>query len=324
MRRIGLVFCLFFAAAPARAQLNLPMPGFSTTPVSNAGSTLSPPAASTPTAPSYTVHQSTPGLYLFGGPGEVKASTTTAKKSLKEPLIISGAVLTPTAYRPRMWPGLGPSVDMNAAYYIGRLYGRNSLNWTTDKTNYIDRLGVWFLSIDGKMQIQHETARIPAVAAGAEGIYSFRDAPQPSVNTPGVTVKVSAPTTKTLAGAYLVASKKIFGQYWSAGYERGNAGNRVGFLSEFLTPEALTFSGHPNSKEATDTTWFGSVILFPRTSYPIKMEYMKFAGAPLNPFLVNLRIGSLLHLNFDISYLKFDGGYDVLGNFGFRYSLYPQ
>ena len=133
MRRLLSLF-LLFAAASAHAQTPLGMPGlgpgigFSTGPASNFGS--SPITTSSPTVPSYNVHQSTPGLYLFGAPGQVQTSTAAAK-SLKEPLIISGAVLTPTSYRPRMWPGLGPSVDINAAYYIGRLYGRNSLSWTT-------------------------------------------------------------------------------------------------------------------------------------------------------------------------------------------------
>lgn len=257
-------------------------------------------------------------------PAQVQTSTQPARKAWREPLNVGGAVLTPTAYRAWGKPGPGLSADMNAAYYIGRLYGRNSLTWTTDKTNFIDRIGVWFLSVDGKMQIQPEERWVPAVGVGAEGVYVFRDAPQPSLQSPTVAVKVSAPTTKALSGAYGVFSKKVLGQYWSLGFERGNAGNRVSFLSEFLTPQALTFSGHLGQTVQASSVLFASVILFPSTSFPIKIEHMRFQGAPVGPTLTNFRIGGILHLNFDISYLKFAGGYDVLGMFGFRYSLYPK
>jgi len=86
----------------------------------------------------------------------------------------------------------------------------------------------------------------------------------------------------------------------------------------------LTRSGHPGKKVEPTNVYFASGILFPKSFYPVKVEYMKFAPAPLSPYLVNLRIGSLLRLNFDISYLKFKGGYDILGMFSFRYSLYPK
>ena len=70
-------------------------------------------------------------------------------KGIIPPAALSGVVMTPTAYRgtdQENRPGLG--LDANAVYYIGRLYGKNDMS--SHPTNYIDRVGVWFLSADGK------------------------------------------------------------------------------------------------------------------------------------------------------------------------------
>ena len=66
---------------------------------------------------------------------------------------LSGIVLMPTAYRGRGRNSIGLGLDFNAAYYIGRLYGKNTYSWTTEKKNYLDRVGVWLLSADSKMQV---------------------------------------------------------------------------------------------------------------------------------------------------------------------------
>ena len=50
---------------------------------------------------------------------------------------------------------------------------------------------------------------------------------------------------------------------------------------------------------------------------------VKFNGAPLNPWLVNFKVGYFLKLNFDIALLKYQGGYDLLGVLQFRYNYFP-
>ena len=113
--------------------------------------------------------------------------------------------MTPTAYRGldrANRPGLG--LDINAAYYIGRLYGKNSLDKNV-KTNYLDRLGVFFVSADGKIQVQSEGKYRPAMAVGGRATVTARDSPQPTV----VTVQVSGETTRALTDAYWVVSKNI-------------------------------------------------------------------------------------------------------------------
>ncbi|MBI4056234.1 MAG: hypothetical protein HY399_01650 [Elusimicrobia bacterium] len=270
----------------------------STAPVSAAQET--PSSASAPSPPAATAHP-------------------------EPPTSLSGMVLMPNAYRGYGKNAIGLGLDFNAAYYIGRLYGKNSLSWTTAKTNYIDRVGQWFLTVDGKMQIQTEQGWRPALAAGAQGTFAFRDAPQPTLNSPSVSLKVDQKKTKGLGGIYVVASKRWFPKWiTSFGYMEGNAADQLSLLSEFLTPEALKFSGHPGQEATSHNLLFGGVTWLVSGSYPVVVEWIKPQGAPANPMLLNFRLGQFLKLNFEISYLTYQGGWDLLGMFQFRYSYFPR
>jgi hypothetical protein len=247
-------------------------------------------------------------------------------KPATPPAAVSGIIITPTAYRGAgkyTTPGMG--LDFNAIYFIGRLYGRNSFENSVRKTSYIDRLGVWLLSAEGKMQVQSEARWRPAVAVGAHGHLMFRDAPQPTVNTPTVSLNVDQKTTKTLSDAYVVASKNIKGVRVSAGYMMGSTGDIPAQLTEFLAPQALEFyAGRRGDRTWSRSMPFASILYLPKPAYPLGVEFIKFNGAALNPILVNLKLGYFLKLNFDVSYLKFNGGYDVLGTFQFRYNHFPR
>lgn len=241
------------------------------------------------------------------------------------PAALSGVVMTPTAYRgvnQYNTPGLG--LDINAMYFIGRLYGKNSLS--TRQTNFIDRLGVWNLSADAKMQVQSETDLRPAMAVGAQGIFTFRDAPQPAIAQPNVTVNVSADTTRALGETYVVATKKLWKARVSGGYSYGNAAERIALLTEFLSPQSLQFSlggVNPIEAKAKDTV-FASVMFLPKPSYPLAVEVIRPNGMPRKPILFNFKLGYFLKLNFDVSYLRFQGGWDLLGQFQFRYTHFPR
>ncbi|MBI5881907.1 MAG: hypothetical protein HZB91_02235 [Elusimicrobia bacterium] len=249
-----------------------------------------------------------------------------ADKPQTPPAAVSGIIITPTAYRGAgkyTTPGMG--LDFNAIYFIGRLYGHNSFENSVRKTNYIDRLGVWLLSAEGKMQIQSETRWRPAMAVGAHGHLMFRDAPQPSINTPTVSLQVNQKTTKTLSDAYVVASKNIKGVRVSAGYMMGSTGDIPAQLTEYLTPQALEFyAGRRSDRAWSRSMPFASILYLPKPAYPLGVEIIRFNGAALNPVLVNFKLGYFLKLNFDVSYLKFNGGYDVLGTFQFRYNHFPR
>lgn len=247
-------------------------------------------------------------------------------KLVPPPSAVGGVFLTPTAYRGagrHVNPGL--ALDVNAAYFIGRLYGKNSFASSPRKTNYIDRVGLWTLTTDGKMQVQSEGTLRPAVAVGGQAMLVFRDSPQPTVETPGVSVKIDAKSTRVLTDGYFVASKKLGPIRASAGVMQGTMGELAAELTEFLRPEALRFyANRPGAEVHSRTVPFASALYLYKTDFPLGVEVMKFNGAPLNPVLVNFKLGRFLKLNFDLAVIKFQGGYDLLGVFQFRYNHFPK
>lgn len=248
-------------------------------------------------------------------------------KIVTPPTAVGGVILTPTAWRGAgrfLTPGL--ALDVNAAYFIGRLYGKNNYPDAPRKTNYIDRIGLWTLTADGKMQVQSESDIRPAVAVGGQAMLVFRDSPQPTVTTPGVSVKIDTKTTKILTDGYFVASKSFYKVRASAGVMNGTMGDLAANLSEFLTPEALKFylRDTAGTQVRSRTIPFGSVFYLIKPDYPIGVEVMKFNGAARNPMLIDFKIGRFLKLNFDLALLKYQGGYDLLGLFQFRYNHFPK
>ncbi len=243
------------------------------------------------------------------------------------PVAVSGLILTPTAYRGLghyNTPGLG--LDFNAAYYIGRLYGKNSYPFAPQHTNYLDRIGLWLLSADGKMQIQSETEWRPAMAVGSQGILMFHDAPQPTINTPTVQTTINQQTMQVLGDAYVVASKENHGVRYSAGIMEGTIGDLAENLTEFLTPQDMQFykNAPAGTMSQTRTVPFMSMFYLVKPDYPIGFEVMKFSGASGSPTLINMKIGRALKLNFDLGLLTFQGGYDLLGLIQFRFNEFPN
>jgi hypothetical protein len=289
-----------------------------------------PPAVST-AAPA---QQTPPPAQLPGMPPQgpaVARSTSTAAARPSGPAAtpLSGIVLMPTAYRgsgARNAVGLG--LDFNAAYYIGRLYGKNTYSWTVDKKNYLDRIGLWLLSADTKMQVQSEGDWRPAMSAGVQGILKFRDAAQPSLNSPSVSTKIDSKNTDTYANAYVAVTKKLHRKFLvNAGYSDGDMPKVVYSLSEYLSKEAINLSnGRASNAPVTIPTGmlFGGFMWLPKPNSPIAMEIMIPQGSPMSPKLINLHLGTLLKLNFEVSYLTFKGGWDAMGMFQFRYNYLPK
>ena len=245
-------------------------------------------------------------------------------KNTRSPL--SGIVLMPTAYRGRGENSIGLGLDFNAAYYIGRLYGNNKFDWAPQKTNYLDRVGLWMLIAEAKMLIQTEGHWRPAVASGVQGIFKFRDAPQSAVT---FTIKATGKTTDTSANAYVVLTKRIHPKViLNAGYSDGDMPKVLYQLSEFLSKEALTEEARRHSVAPNVTIpsgmVFGGLLWLPKPNSPIGVEILMPQGAPQNPKLFNFHLGTLLKMNFEISYLTFKGGWDLLGMFQFRYGYFPK
>ncbi|MCM2267933.1 MAG: hypothetical protein NDI60_09205 [Elusimicrobiales bacterium] len=300
------LFCaclLLLPALPLRAQLIQVIPAVSTAaPDGLAFSTAPAPAKQGP---------SRPAAYDTG----------------KVPL--SGIVLMPTAYRGRGRNAVGLGLDFNAAYYIGRLYGKNNYAWTVEKKNYLDRVGLWLLSADSKMQVQTEGKWRPAMAAGVQGILKFRDGAQPTLNQPTVSTKIDSKNTDSYANAYVALTKRLHPKFLvNAGYSDGDMPKVIYGLSEFLSREAINLS-----RGSTVTTspvqiptgmLFGGFMWLPKKDSPIGLEIMVPQGAPQSPKLINLHLGTLLKLNFELSYLTFKGGWDLMGMFQFRYNYLPK
>ncbi|OGR40655.1 MAG: hypothetical protein A2X35_10190 [Elusimicrobia bacterium GWA2_61_42] len=242
---------------------------------------------------------------------------------------LSGIVLMPTAYRGRGRNAIGLGLDFNAAYYIGRLYGKNSYDWTVEKKNYLDRVGVWLLSADSKMQVQTEGAWRPAMSAGVQGILKFRDSPQPSLNTPTASVKVDSKNTDSYANAYVALTKRLHPKFLvNVGYSDGDMPKVIYSLSEFLSKEAINRANANSDTSAKiqipTGMVFGGFMWLPKKDSPIGLEIMVPQGAPQSPKLINLHLGTLLKLNFELSYLTFKGGWDLMGMFQFRYNYLPK
>lgn len=241
---------------------------------------------------------------------------------------ISGIVLTPTAYRGKGKNEIGTALDFNAAYYIGRLYGKNNFSWTTDKKNYLDRIGLWFLEADGKMLIQTEDRWKPAMAAGVKGIFQFRDAPQPTLNSPSVSVKVDNKNTNSYACAYISLSKRLHDKFFiNAGYADGDFPKFIYQTSEFLSEKAINLTKNQpstNKISYSQSTLYAGFIWLIKEKMPISAEIIIPQGSVLSPKLINLQLGNLLKLNFQISYLTYHGGWEYLGMFNFRYNYFPK
>jgi hypothetical protein len=266
---------------------------------------------------------------------EIKISTAPKPKLVTPPVAVSGVILTPTAFRGLgryNTPGLG--LDFNAAYYIGLLYGKNNYQNAPDHTDYLDRIGLWLLEVDGKMQLQSDGPWRPAVAVGTQGILMFHDAPPPASianNTPGVVpgvqTTVSQQTTQAIADAYVVASKNIDNVRVSAGIMSGTIGDLPQNLSANLSPEYLQFYKGPvgvAQQSVTRTVPFMSAFYLIKPDYPIGFELMRFNGAVGSPTLINMKVGRFLKLNFDLGLLKYQGGWDLLGLIQFRFNQFPS
>lgn len=327
MRLSHLFFALLLAApAAVPAQQNIVLPAENKPIVVPPADSAAPAAPAPAPAPAAEAPAPLPGLPGMAAKAKPGPSQPARYDEGKVPL--SGIVLMPTAYRGRGRNAIGLGLDFNAAYYIGRLYGKNSYDWTVEKKNYLDRVGLWLLSADSKMQVQTEGKWRPAMSAGVQGILKFRDAAQPTLNQPSVSTKIDSKNTDTYANAYVAFTKRVHPKFLlNAGYSDGDMPKVIYGLSEFLSKEAINLT---NSRDAASSVniptgmLFGGLLWLPKKDSPIGLEIMVPQGAPQAPRLINLHLGTLLKLNFELSYLTFKGGWDLMGMFQFRYNYLPK
>lgn len=253
----------------------------------------------------------------------VRISAEDAPQNEKYIPPLSGVVLTPTAYDSKGADELRPVLDINLAYYIGRIYGKNTYDWTTEGKKYLDRIGLWILGADGKLILQTETKWRPAMASGVQGAFIFRDSSEPQLDEDDADTAVDTDKSDTIASAFIVFTKKIKEKFiLNAGYSYGTYGNFLPQLSEFLTPEALAMSGKTGNAKSTGFI-FGGLIFLLKADYPLSAEILIPQNAALNPKLINFRFGKIARMSFQLSYLFYEGGWDLLGCIQFRLNVLP-
>ncbi|MFH1258872.1 MAG: fibronectin type III domain-containing protein [Elusimicrobiota bacterium] len=237
------------------------------------------------------------------------------------PVSKSGLILMPTAYRNGMSQGAGANLDIVSTYYIGRLYGYHDFpeKTSTNKTgkDFLSRVGIWIFTFDPKLVLQEETPFTPSLAMGYQVSYLMRDTKSPSASSTDVElVSLKKSSSKTLLGFYLAASKNIGPLTLHGGYLKGNVGNMVSYLSEYLPAVSEEQNIIPNMYYAAGELDFFSLM-------SVKLEFVKPNNLELNPWIINTHLGKFLHFSFDVAYLHYRGGYDWLGFFNFRINVFP-
>ncbi|MFC1521311.1 hypothetical protein ACFL6Y_02765 [Elusimicrobiota bacterium] len=235
----------------------------------------------------------------------------------------SGVMLTPSAYRrvpiydsPYSEYGtLFPmNIDIVTSYYIGRLYSYNRLSEITNRRKSLfTRVGVWFIQLEGKIILEKERRFIPQLAIGGDGSYMLRDTKAPGLSNPTFQFKVGKESSRPFNSLFCVASKKFWFLKPSVGLMRGSSPSKIIYLTEFLSKESESNVGI-----------FYSLKLNVSRKLAFFIEMIEPRNAKSKPFLVNAQVGSFLHANFDLAYLKYSRGYDVLGHLNFRFTFYPK
>ncbi|MEK7287961.1 MAG: hypothetical protein AAB091_05330 [Elusimicrobiota bacterium] len=230
-----------------------------------------------------------------------------------------GLILVPTAYRkiplydsPTAEIGrlLPVNFDITTIYFIGRIYGHNDLNELTNTRNVLfTRVGTSFIQLDGKVILEKESRRFPQIAVGAEGAALLRDGAQ----NPSFSVNFQKENSRKFTGLYAVASKQLRQAQFSLGWIAGSSPAKLIYLTELL-PSAIQ----------PDRGLFGGIRWQLTRKFSLETELIQTLGTPEKPWLLNLKLGSAVHTNFDVGYLHYRRGYEILAHFSFRYTLYPR
>lgn len=235
----------------------------------------------------------------------------------------SGLVMTPTAYRrvpiyaspysaaSRLFP---INVDLNAIYYIGKLYSHNELTELTNTRNSLfTRLGIWFLQLDAKVILEREGRYLPQIALGGEGTAMVRDTRQPTFQDPGIPAfSVKKENSRNFTSSFIALSKQVWWFRSTAGWINGDSASKVVYLTEFLPKESVSDKGV-----------FYNMAFEPPGKFSVQWELIRPLDSKASPYLINLQIGRALRTNFDLAYLHYNQGYEVLGHLNFRFTLYP-
>jgi hypothetical protein len=222
----------------------------------------------------------------------------------------SGLVLMSTAYRGfgRTDPGLNG--DLQFTYFIGTLYGEQDKS-LSPLALYLDPISLWLLTADAKYTPFTEENAPLALAVGGKGSLSLFAGQQSS--TGGSFTFSQKSSFNTLWGGYLALSRSFGPWGLHTGYLYGTEGNAVYYLSKYLEPTAtqnLVYAG-------IDFPIVRRMNVAVEVLYPMDAQ----GKSALHPLVINTHVDRLF--NFDISYLRWDQGWALLGYFNLRFTLYP-
>jgi hypothetical protein len=231
-------------------------------------------------------------------------------------------MLTPSAYRKipiyeSKISGLAHVLpinwDVDLSYYIGRLYGYNQLEeLTPTRKNLFNRIGITFLQTDLKFILERERPFVPQIALGLEGASMLRDTGQPNVANPTAEFKAKKENQRIFGALFVAASKEFDRLRTTLGWMKGSSPSKLIYLTEFL----------PKASETDTGVFFNLAANFGRR-FGLEWELLKPLDSRGSPWLINAQLGRVLHANFDLAYLHYDGGYEILAHLNFRLTVYP-
>ncbi len=245
----------------------------------------------------------------------VTVRTPTAFQKKEEP----GEYLFNTKYLFSRKPLVGLNLDFILSYYIGRLFGKNDPYGSSKyRTDYITRIGLWLLTVDGKLTLPYLENRLFSLALGGRYTYMFRDISQPSPGAaPTFTIKPGK--SASLPATYVAVSKAWTKNAVHIGALWGKEDEVIPSLSEYIYYYYYKVGQWQKSKAIV----FGGIHTRIIPHLNLKIEALNLLGNPLKPWLFNIDLGRFLPANFQLAYFCYKYGWDILGYFNFRYTFYP-
>lgn len=248
----------------------------------------------------------------------VNVLTPTAFQSKR----VAGEHLVRTKYLFAKKPLFGLNFDFVTSYYIGRLFGKNNPDdrWEKDRYEYITRVGIWLLTVDGKIVFPYLEKKYLSLACGARYTFMYNDKPAP---TPGAgeefVIKPQEAKSKALPSGYIVLTKIWPRNTFHLGTIFGKEDEIIPQLSEYAYKYYYLAGYWPTRK---NIIFFGlNTRLIPGIN--LKIEALHPLNHPLEPWLINFDLGKFLPANFQFAYFQYKYGWDILGYFNFRYTFYP-
>jgi|GEM_PF-2166904 len=237
----------------------------------------------------------------------------------------AGEHLVKTKYLFSKKPLFGLNIDFILNYYIGRLFGEDPPSKRQGIPPYFNlkRVGIWLLTVDGKIVLPYLEKKLFSLAFGGRYTYMFDDKGAPS-QVGEQTFEINPEKSKGLPSVYTVVTKAWTKNAFHFGIIWGKEDEIIPRLSEY-TYKVCYLTG--NWQTGKSVIFFGmNTHLIPWIN--LKIEALHPLDNPVDPWLFNIDLGKFLPANFQLAYLRYKYEWDkyewdILGYFNFRYTFYP-